>query len=100
MVVKAINKPSDGFKKAHDALIKAWECLDQVKSVMEFKRLLDEVATFENGLRKKHPSLSTYQTELYDDLDDDQIMLGQSGMGVFKVRVDPWVELMVHSIDK
>ena|SRR5579859_6099040 len=56
------------YLKAHKALLDLWECIDFMERKNELECLLDEVNTCDKRMRRKDPSLLTYQVNKLTEL--------------------------------
>ena len=73
-------QPSTHYLKAHKALLDFWECVDSLDRKLEMESLLDEINACDKWMRKKDPSLSTYQVnELTELMSMNEIRRNQQG---------------------
>lgn len=60
--------PTKNYLKAHKALLDLWECIDSMERKNELECLLDEVNACDKRMRRKNPSLLTYQVNELTEL--------------------------------
>lgn len=96
--------PSKEYLKAHKALLDLWGCIDSMGRRKELESLLDEVNACDKRLRRRDPSLSTYQVnELTGLMSIDEIRRNQQsrtggGTTVMEFDEEIYGEVLVRFI--